>query len=399
MKSTRKGFEGAILGTARLTVSADDFVKLLNILLGLGESYRNIDVGESLASVELSYPSAIKTVKSCSVNGLKVKMELCFGIPHIFKMLLKRWGIIAGIVAAIFIICLSESVIWEVRVECNGELSENDVKKVLAEHGVYPGAWKEGLDIDHIQNDIESERQDIAWISVNVIGTVAYIELIEEVIPPSVEVYDGVNLVAASDGVITGFEVITGMTVTEIGQTVKKGELLVSGLYDSERFGFRSVEAGGSVFARTEESFEVEIPLEYTVRTAKRREITEISLIFFNFRQKIFKKGGFSGINYDIIYSDIYIYSRDGITVPVGLSVGCRNIYTETAVKRSLNEAVDLAYFEINRQILAAISDAEVLSKSFIGEQTDEGVYRLICRVSCIRDIAEAKPFNVNFSE
>lgn len=400
-KRRNKSFEGLILGAARISVKPQDLLALLNVLLELGESYRNIRKTEDDASVDLAYPSALRAVRRCRADGIEVSAELYFGLPYLFLRILNRPGIIAGIIAAIVIISLAGSVIWDVRVECEGEVSAVTVKEVLASHGVYPGARKAKLDIGRIQADIESESREVAWISVNVIGTVAYVEVIGEVIPPAdEEVYDGVNLIASKDGVLTGYEIIAGEPVAEIGRTVKKGDLLVSGLYDSKRFGYRAVEAEGRVFARTEEVFSVEIPLRYTVRVPEKSEIRDISLFFFAFRQKIFKKGGFSGESYDIIYSDIYIYSRDGITLPVGLSVGRRNIYSEEVKTRSTDEAIDLAYLEINRQILSSLPDAELLSKSYFGEESADGTsYRLVCRVNCIRNIAEARPFNVNISE
>lgn len=400
-KRKNKSFEGAVLGAARIYVKPEDLISLLNVLLEIGESYRNIRKDEDVASIDISYPAAIKAKSRCRENGIGVNVELYFGIPYLFLQILKRPGIIAGIVSAILIVSLAGSVIWDIRVECDGVVSEGEVKELLAAHGVYPGARKSKLDIGRIQADIESESREIAWISVNVIGTVAYVEVMAEVIPPPEgEIYDGVNLVASRDGVITGFELIAGEPVAEIGLTVKKGDLLVSGLYDSKRFGYRAVEAEGRVFARTEEVFSVEIPLEYTSRSAEKREICEISLIFFALRQKIFKKGGFSGTSYDIIYSDIYIYSYGDKTLPVGLSVGHRNIYTEEVKMRSTDEARDLAYLEINRQILSALPDAEILSRSYAAEESADGTaYRLVCRVNCIRNIAEAKPFDINPSE
>ncbi len=396
-----KSFEGAILGAVRLSVRSEDLMMLLNVLLELGESYRNILQDETRASVDLSYPAALKAAKRCLEYGIESSTELYFGLPYFFLRLLGRPGMIAGIIAAILIFSIAGSVIWDVRVSCDGEVSADVVKEILFGHGVYPGARKSILNIGRIQAEIESESREIAWISVNVIGTVAYVEVIGEVIPPpEAEGHAGVNIVAAHDGVVTGLEVIAGEPTAEIGMTVKKGDLLISGLYDSKRFGYRAVEAEGSVFARTEEVFEVEIPLEYTIRTPEKSEICEISLIFFSLRQKLFKKGGFLSISYDIIYSDIYIYADGEKTLPVGLTVGRRNIYTDEIGKRTAETAAELAYLELNRRILSALPDAEILSRSYGGELTADGsAYRLVCRVNCIRNIAEAKPFDINPSE
>lgn len=401
-KKTERGIDGFVYGQARLTCAAGSLLDMLNLLLELGESYKNIRSDEDTASVDLAYPSALRAQRYCRERGIEAEMTLFYGLPYLFSRLLKRPGLIAGMITALVIISLGNSILWDVRIEGNKSLSNAEIKAVLSEHGVRPGAFLDRLDIGSIQTEIEHASDEIAWISVNVIGTVAYVEVIEEVTPPAKAPPegDGVNLIAARDGVIVGFEVIAGEPVAEIGRTVRKGELLVGGLIDSERFGYRAIESKGKVFARTEYVFEVEIPYEYTVRTPEKKEICEISLIFFSFRQKFFKKGGFSGSEYDTIYSDKYIYSSDGVTIPIGLSFAERPIFTETVVNRSANEAVELAYFEINRKLLAALPEADILEKSFSGGENAEGTaYRLVCTVSCIDDIAAPAPFYINQSE
>ena len=110
--------------------------------------------------------------------------------------------------------------------------------------------------------------------------------------------------------------------------------------------------------------------------------------------QAVLLKGGHEkgDMKRDILYQ----YADGEITLPVGLSVGHRNIYTEEVRKRTAEEAVELAYLELNRRVLSALPDAELISRSYSGAVTEDGsAYRLVCRVNCIRDIAEEKPFNI----
>ncbi len=396
LKKKNKGAEGFIYGSARIEVAPEDLLTLLNILLGLGIAYKNI----TERSVDLAYPCALRAKRACEEMSVEADVTLLGGLPHIFFGLLKRPGLIAGMLIAIIITVLGNSVLWDIRVEGNAELSADRVESILADHGIRPGARLGGLDIGTVQSDIERESGEIAWISVNVIGTVAYVEVIEAQTPPvkAEPEGDGANLVAERGGMIVGFELTAGEPIAEYGKTVKKGELLVSGLYDSERFGYRAVEARGKVFARTEYEFEVEIPCEYRVREPEKREICEISLIFFGFRQKFFKKGGFSGSEYDTIYSDIYIYNFKGATIPVGLAVASAPIYRDEVVLRTLAEARDLAHFEINRRILSALPEAEILSRSYEAKESAAG-YRLTCRVECIDNIARSVPFYITQNE
>ena len=401
-KRKRAGFEWVIFGRARMTVATPLLVELLNVLLSLGESYENITCKENAASLELNYFSARRAQRLCRERGFEADAELIGGAPFWLIRFKKRPGLIIGILLAFVIIALGSRVLWDVRIDGTADVSESELLALLADHGVRPGAFISRLDVGDIQTRIEAESEEIAWISVNVIGTIAYVEVIGEVVPPEEEPSegDGTNLVAARDGIIVSYEVIAGEPVLSVGQPVLKGELLVGGLIDSERFGYRAVEAKGRVLALTEYVFETEIPYEYTVRTPEKKEIYEISIIFFGFRQKIFKKGGFLGSEYDKIYSDIYIYSKDGMKVPVGLSVASYPIYSESTALRTEDEARELAYFEINRRLLAELPDADIVSRTYeIGESEDSSAYRLICRVSCINDIAEPVPFYINESE
>lgn len=403
MKKKNRGTADSFLfGKARLECAEDELIPMLNVLLSMGESYSNIVSGDGVASVDIAYISARRAVALCRASGIEAKVVLLSGLPYYFGRLLSRPGMIVGVAVGLLILILGNSVLWDVRVAENEAVETAEVKALLAEYGIKPGAWLSRIDVGDIQTRIEHDSDEIAWISINVIGTVAYVEVIPEVnaTPEDVGEGDGANLVAARDGVIVGYELIAGEPTVEIGRTVRKGELIASGLYDSERFGFRATHSKGSVFARTEYLFEVEIPYEYTVREAQSSEISEISIIFFSFRQKFFKKGGFSCTKYDKIYSDIYIYSSGDATIPIGLSVTRVPIFAERAAKRTPAEAVDIAYFEINRKILASIPEAEILSKSFSGGENSDGTaYRLECRVECIDDIAEPVPFYINKSE
>ena len=401
-KRSKRTADSIIFGRARLECAAEDLIPMLNILLSMGESYSNIKSDEVYASVDIAYVSAKRAAALCKESGIETTVELFSGLPYHFGRLLSRPGLIAGFAAALLIIILGNSVLWDVRVEPIETIEKEKVKALLSEYGVKPGAWISRLDIGDIQTRIEHDSEEVAWISINVIGTVAYVEVIAEVKESHKEDAegDGVNLVADRDGVIVGYELIAGEPIVDIGRTVRKGELIVSGLYDSERFGFRATRAKGKVLARTEYVFETEIPYVYTVREAEKSEICEISIIFFSFRQLFFKKGGFLDSKYDKIYSDIYIYSSGNATLPIGLAVTRVPIFTEREAKRTLPEAVDLAYFEINRKILAALSGTEMLSKSYSGSETDDGTaYRLECRVECIDDIASPIPFYINQSE
>ena len=207
-KKSRGTADSFLFGKARLECAEDELIPMLNVLLSMGESYSNIVSGDGVASVDIAYISARRAVALCRASGIEVKAVLLSGLPYYFGRLLLRHGLIAGMIVGLLILILGNSVLWDIRVAENEAVETAEVKALLAEYGVKPGAWLSRIDVGDIQTRIEHDSDEIAWISINVIGTVAYVEVIPEVnaTPEDVGEGDGANLVAARDGVIIARE-------------------------------------------------------------------------------------------------------------------------------------------------------------------------------------------------
>ena len=174
----------------------------------------------------------------------------------------------------------------------------------------------------------------------------------------------------------------------------QKGELLVSGLYDSNTHGIRYTRAAGRIYARTEHVLEVEIPLDYVEKVYEESKCVEIDLFFFGKSINFFKSTGKNIYSCDIIeYNkvlDIFGLSR----IPIGLTYTVASPYREVERERTKEEALHLAYAELNGQISALSDSAQLIRKEIQTEWTDSSV-RLICTVGCIEDIAIQAEFDV----
>jgi similar to stage IV sporulation protein len=224
-------------------------------------------------------------------------------------------------------------------------------------------------------------------------GTVANVQIIERVdTPPKEDVTAPANLVAACDGQIELIELYRGNCVVSIGQAVRKGELLVSGLYDSNQTGYRYTRAAGSILARTEHSFTVEIPFAYEQKVYETAKCGEIALNFFNFSVKIFKRTGNQVSTCDIIENE-EDWGLPGLrNLPVGLTVTQWKPYTVQSARRSEEEA--LAYDALERELSQLSENAQLLRKSVSTTITETSLI-LVCTVSCLEDIAVQSEFAV----
>ena len=178
------------------------------------------------------------------------------------------------------------------------------------------------------------------------------------------------------------------------GQAVRRGELLVSGIFEHENIGCRFTRAAGRVLARTEHTLTVEIPFSDTEKVCYATEKGDVWLNFFAFTGKISENTGNGSADCDIIetvtHPDLWFLQN----LPVSLRRETRRLWREETVTRTPEEATGLAYDRLEADLRRLSENAQLLSCKTELVLTDSGVL-LECTVSCIEDIAEQVEFDV----
>jgi similar to stage IV sporulation protein len=220
------------------------------------------------------------------------------------------------------------------------------------------------------------------------------VQIIENKAPPTPPSHKPANLVAAVDGQIESVELLRGNCMVSVGQAVRAGELLVSGIYDSNTVGYRYTRAAGRILARTERTVTVNIPLHYDQKESGDPKIDQTDLNFFGFSIKIFKSTGNLPIGYDIIYKNIELDLPFVSSLPIGWRVTYAVPYEIRAEERTPTEALELAYAALERELAAVSGDVMLLSKEICTEIGEDGVV-LTCTLRCIEDIARQIEFEI----
>ena len=285
----------------------------------------------------------------------------------------------------------SGQVLWDVRVEGNRAIEERDVLALLETHGVRIGAPLSSIDTGIIEHLVMIDSDRISWISINLVGTVAEVEIREHEEAPEGESYVAANLMASRWGVVDHFEEVRGNIAVKIGDVVSEGDLLVGGLYETEGGGVRCTCARGKVFARTERDFAEEIPLRYEKKEYTGRRKTKKTLIFFEKEIKFFTNAGKTYDNYDIIDTIEYWELPGGIQLPVGVRTVRYEEYAYVDARRTPEEAEALAYERLYSQMEAAVPEGELVRKRLTATLTDEA-FVLRCTANYIENIAVVRP-------
>ena len=139
--------------------------------------------------------------------------------------------------------------IWNIEIVGNEKISKEEILSDIAKYGIREGKPKSNLDLDEIKNEIRLNRDDLAWIGIDIEGTnviVTVVEAIEE--PEIVDENSPSNIMADKDGVISKMVVRNGTARVNVGDEVHKGDLLVEGVMEGKYTGIREVRSDADIY-------------------------------------------------------------------------------------------------------------------------------------------------------
>ena len=387
---------GFLFGRVRVSGEGRFTAKLLNLLMTYGISYESLSLRGGQIQFQVSERAFRRLAKLCDAEGICLTVEERNGLPQMVRRYGKRIGLLAGILLAAVVLFWGSRVVWDVRVTGNVVLADETVREMLSACGLKSGTYLPTLDTDLVESKMLLSHRELCWISVNIRGTTANVEVLETVSGDR-ETEMNANLVASCDGQIERIEVYEGNVTVKVGDVVREGDLLAGGIYDKGLLGVRITRAKGEIYARTVHSFEIEIPLESEEKVYTGREWTEKYVNFFGKRIKVFANTGNVGAECDIIYRDNGVSLPDGAVLPISLQSVIYREYRKELRTYGNGEAMEQAFSALAGELEAFVTKtgAELLSKT-VRCELDESAFRIYCTVICVENIALVQEFDIN---
>lgn len=397
------------LGVCRFEVIAESAAAVLNLLMSARVVYGDLEAdeadtndGNETASCRVSFrcslPAARRLSRLCAEKGIHNGYVTERGLPAAAIAAKRRLGLVLGAAAALLLIWLGESVIWGVEVVgADDVISAAEVRQLFSAAGVYPGAVIADINVDHSAAYAIAASDRLAWAAVNIRGTTAVIEVRSQVTADDEEdlflEFDGVNLVAARDGLVVDLEIISGKPVVRRGNTVKKGELLVSGVIDSTRIGFRLTRSVGVVRAETLRTVSARVPYKYLKRVYSGKCKVDVWIDFFSKKIDVLRGYGSMDGEYDSVCSLFYPTLPGGAVLPVGMGY-CRRLgYYYAEEERTVADAVKLCEFELSQLISRELGEGDYIVRRTVStREADDGVV-MDCEMVIAENIAVRQGF------
>lgn len=316
-------------------------------------------------------------------RGIKCKIKILkkSGIVFRTKKYINRTGFYVGIFLFFALLFLLSNFVWVIKIDGNVNISNTEILTSCKKIGIYEGMNKHNVNTKYDAQRLLLEQNGLAWGSINLEGCVLTVNLSEAVVSDKEERKLPSNIKASFDGKIKKIDVKSGSVSVKVGDTVSKGDLLVSGITENLSSKLFS-HSEGVIIAQTQRTYSAEGRYTQTV-DSEYKTVTHKSIMFFGLKIPLFLG----------TVKDEYVYSASvkqlhlfGNAIPIKKATEKYSLIKKEKIKYSETELKNILLKDIENQIKSSdLINYSETDREFIC--TDNGIL-LNITYNCEEDIA-----------
>jgi len=306
----------------------------------------------------------------CIVKGTKIKVHIeeKYGLPFILARYNKRWGIPVGAVIFLCFLEIMSGFIWIIDIKGNEKVKNTEILNTLSDIGIHEGILSGRISPKNDSQRLLLKLDSLAWASLNIEGSRLTVNITET---KEKKKNDNrpCNLKAEFDGILKKIDLKSGNSVVKVGDTVKKGDVLVSGIIENAG-GTRFVHSVGEVTAEVTHTFSLseDFKKETIIENGK---VTKRSVLeFFTLKIPLFLGNENKECNTSVYSENLKMF---GAGLPIRIHTN-EYRYTDNIILTRTEEKLKEELENKSDEILKAkkIIDYKVKSKDF--KTTEKGV-------------------------
>ncbi|MBE6727692.1 MAG: hypothetical protein E7562_03480 [Ruminococcaceae bacterium] len=187
------------------------------------------------------------------VKGLNVKVHILKknGLPFLTYRYRNRYGIFLGSIMFFTILYLLSQFIWTVDVQGNVKVRDDEILEICEELNIKRGMYSKKLDSYIDAQKLLLKNKKLSWAALNLEGCVLTVNVTEMRSDHLISPQEPCDLKASTDGTILKIDVTAGNVEVKVGDTVRFGDVLVSGIEETVEEGTYFVHSQGVITAKT----------------------------------------------------------------------------------------------------------------------------------------------------
>ena len=332
--------------------------------------------------------------------GCELQVEEQRGLPSLLRRFRRRYAFLIGLALSLSAVCILSKFVLTIDVTGNEVVSTGRILTQLQREGVHPGVYGPGIDRKAVAQRALLALEDLSWMSINLYGTRLEVVVREAVKSPELVDDEGYyDIVSEADGIITQVEPLEGEAAVVEGDTVARGDLLISGLvtiqppmYSDQPARHYETHARGEVYARTWRTLEAVIPLQAQVKQYTGESCTLWSLRLLEHEVNFYKNSSIPGLGYDKIKTVYQLTLPGGRGLPMMLTAErCRAYETKTVPlnREAAQKLLEDRLFVRLQQAIGA--DGQIIQTDYAAQVTGE-LLRVTLNAECREEIGREVP-------
>lgn len=301
---------------------------------------------------------AVKAMCDCAVEDFT-------GLSYALEKLKKRPLLIISVLIAAVIMTVLPQYILFYQVTGNETVETEAILRALDEIGVGFGTPGVQIKPQWVKNHLLNVIEDLEWVTVTQNGCRAQVVVRERTHKPATKNRKGLaHVIATQSGIITEQSVYAGQPLYEVGNTVNKGDILVSGLVDLEHT-YAVERAEAEIYARTWRSSEVITPISCTEKSYTGDTWRCVWLQIGDKRIKIFGNSGISTASCDKMTKITEMTLPGDLRIPVSLVVERFSAYEPTERAQTEDEVTEQLKDHVRQCARLDMSAGQICSESW----------------------------------
>ncbi|NLB29665.1 MAG: sporulation protein YqfD [Clostridiales bacterium] len=376
-------------GIVRIEVACRYPERFLNICAANNIEFWGVNVDEEgTVGAYLRERRFRNLVELSSKHGFEITRVSKSGAPSMWRKIRRRYILVAGLLLALTVTRVMALFVWDISVYGNEDVPTAKIMRALSKFGFEYGAFGPGVCSEELADKMILEIPELSWFAVNIRGSRADVLVRERIpVPDIVDVNTPAVVIAAKSGIITKMSVLEGTPLVGVGDTVEKGDMLVSGLLGSRSLKTRAVHALAEIEARTWYDMSSQMPVETIVKRYSGEEKKRHSLTILQNRINFYWNSGISWTDYDKITEERYLTLPGEITLPVKIVTETYTEYKPLS-SQQIRESMELVLkANLIRRLEKAVSGGAVSAISWDVKE-ESCVMTVTLNAECIEQIA-----------
>lgn len=314
------------------------------------------------------------------------------GAPYFLLRFRHRQALLIGLLGCALTLFLGSFFIWDFQVEGNETVPTERILRALEKNGVTLGTFGLSLDGEDIRNHMLLDVPELIWVAVNVSGCRAEIQVRERTpAPVMIDRREPCNLVARRAGLVKRVQTIGGVACVIPGSAVTEGQILISGVEDTDTVGARVLAGMGKVEARTWYHLSASMPLTVLEKQYTGKEKTGVSLIFGTRRIKFFSNSSIEGAEYDKI-TNRHPFSLLGVPLPVTVVTEKWRFYETVPTIRTAAQAEKDAGAILTAQLEKMVEPYGEVKSTLCSSRQKGDTLVVTLSAECLEEIGKTAP-------